>query len=78
MAASVICVSHTEGAGGEEIGRLLAERVQFRYVDDGIILDAARGETLYPEAVAEAESDALDGGSRSTSTASCRRRSCAG
>jgi Cytidylate kinase len=56
MAASVICVSHTEGAGGEEIGRLVAERVRYRYVDDGIIFDAARSETLYPEAVAEAES----------------------
>jgi cytidylate kinase len=56
MAASVICVSHTEGAGGEEIGRLLAERLQFRYVEDGIIFEAARGEKLYPEAVAEAES----------------------
>ena len=52
----MICVSHTEGAGGQEIARLLAERVKFRYVDDGIILDAARSEELYPEAVSQAES----------------------
>ncbi len=56
MPASVICISHAEGAGGPEIGRLLAERVQFRYVDDGIIFAAARAENLYPEAVSEAES----------------------
>jgi cytidylate kinase len=55
MPASVICISHAEGAGGPEIGRLLAERVQFRYVDDGIIFDAARVAGLYPEAVSEAE-----------------------
>ena len=56
MRRSVICVSHTEGAGGREIGRLLAERVQFRYVDEGIIFDAAHAERLYPEAVSWAES----------------------
>jgi len=56
MSTSVICLSHTEGAGGPEIGRLLAERMKFRYVDDGIILAAARTENLYPEAVSQAES----------------------
>jgi len=56
MRTSVICVSHTEGAGGHEIGRLLAERVQFRYADDEIILDAARAEKIFPEAVMLAES----------------------
>jgi cytidylate kinase len=56
MPASVICISHTEGAGGPEIGRLLATRLGFRYVDHGIIADAARAEKLLPEAVARAES----------------------
>jgi cytidylate kinase len=56
MPASVICVSHTEGAGGQEIARLLSERVKFRYVDDEIIAAAARTEELYPEAVSQAES----------------------
>ncbi len=56
MPASVICISHTEGAGGHEIGRLLAERVGFRYVDDGIVVEAARSKQLYPEAVSLAES----------------------
>lgn len=56
MPAAVICISHAEGAGGQEIGRLLAERVNFRYVDDGIIFAAARTAGLYPEALSQAES----------------------
>jgi len=55
MRASVICLSHTEGAGGEEIGRLLAERLGFRYADDEIIVAAARTRNLFPESVAAAE-----------------------
>jgi cytidylate kinase len=56
MRTPVICISHTEGAGGQEIGQLLAERLEYRYVDDGIILDAAGAEALFPEAVSQAES----------------------
>jgi cytidylate kinase len=56
MLASVICVSHTEGAGGPEIGRLLADRLGFRYADDEIVAAAARANGYYPEAVALAES----------------------
>jgi cytidylate kinase len=56
MPASVICISHAEGAGGQSIGRLLAERTGFRYVDDGIVVGAARAQGLYPEAVSLAES----------------------
>ena len=55
MRISVICLSHTDGAGGAEIGRLLAERVGFRHVDDGVVVGAANAADLYPEAVAEAE-----------------------
>lgn len=55
MRASVICISHTEGAGGQEIGRLVAERLGLRYVDDGIIGAAAEADKVYPEAVALAE-----------------------
>jgi cytidylate kinase len=56
MVASVICVSHTEGAGGREIGRLLADRLGFRYADDEIVVTAARANGYNPEAVALAES----------------------
>jgi hypothetical protein len=54
--ASVICLSHADGAGGREIGELLAHRLGFRYVDDGIVVAAAGAGQLYPEAVAVAES----------------------
>jgi cytidylate kinase len=56
VATSVICLSHADGAGGREIGELLAQRLGFRYVDDGIIVAAAGAGELYPEAVAVAES----------------------
>jgi cytidylate kinase len=52
----VICLSHADGAGGREIGELLAQRLGFRYVDEGILVAAADAGQLYPEAVAVAES----------------------
>jgi cytidylate kinase len=55
MAASVICISHAQGAAGQEIGKLVAERAGFRYVDEGIIGAAARADGLFPEAVSLAE-----------------------
>jgi cytidylate kinase len=56
MPSTVICISHTTGAGGEEIGRSLGERLGFRHVDEGILVEAARAKGIYPEAVALAES----------------------
>jgi cytidylate kinase len=56
MPASVICISHAEGAGGQEVAKLLAERLGYRYIDDGIIISAAQADHAYPEAVALAES----------------------
>jgi CMP/dCMP kinase len=55
MPRSVISVSHTDGARGQEVARLVAERLGYRYVDDGIIFTAAKAKNLYPEAVALAE-----------------------
>jgi len=37
----VVCISHATGAGGEEVGRLVAERLGFLYVDDDIVAQAA-------------------------------------
>jgi hypothetical protein len=54
--ATVFCLSHADGAGGREIGELLARRLGFRYVDDGIVVSGAGAGQLYPEAVAVAES----------------------
>src|SRR5690242_18800974 len=62
MPASVICLSHTDGSNGREIARLLAERLGFRCVDDGIVVAAAEAEQLFPESVALAE--ARDAGRR--------------
>jgi cytidylate kinase len=56
MSTSAITIARTEGAGGPEIARLVAEQLAFRYVDDGIIIAAANAEGLYPEAVALVES----------------------
>lgn len=51
----VICISHAIGAGGADVGRLVAERLGFRYVDEEIVLQAAERAGLDPEAVADEE-----------------------
>jgi cytidylate kinase len=38
---SVVCISHATGAGGSEVGRLVAERLGFRYVDEELVTHAA-------------------------------------
>lgn len=53
--ASVVAISHAEGAEGEAIGRLVAERLGFRYADGSIVVAAARSEGLLPESVSQAE-----------------------
>jgi cytidylate kinase len=55
MAVKVVCISRSSGAGGEEIGRLVAERLRFRYLDEEIIAWAAEREGLDAEDVASAE-----------------------
>ena len=41
VACRVVCISHKTGSGGEEVGRLVAERLGFLYVDDDIVARAA-------------------------------------
>src|SRR6266566_7153533 len=41
MTRTVVCISHAAGAGGEEVGRLVAERLGFLYVDEEIVARAA-------------------------------------
>lgn len=55
MPSSVVCVSKVTAAGGEAIGRRVAERLGFRCVDDEVITVAARQAGVDPSAVAEAE-----------------------
>ena len=51
----MICISRAWGAGGEEVGRLVAERLGFGYVDEEIISRAAERGGVDPETVADQE-----------------------
>jgi hypothetical protein len=55
MAASVVCLSRALGAGGEEIGRLVADDLGFRYVDEEILVETADREGLSPDVLAALE-----------------------
>src|SRR2546428_12878783 len=39
---AIIVISHQMGAGGPEIGTALAQRLGYRYVNQELLLDAAR------------------------------------
>jgi cytidylate kinase len=54
-ARRVICISRTLGAGGEGIGRLVAERLGFSYLDEEIIARAAARGGVRPGEIADAE-----------------------
>jgi cytidylate kinase len=51
----VICISRVTGSWGDEIGRLVAEELGFRYVDDEIIARAAEKGGVSPGDVADAQ-----------------------
>jgi cytidylate kinase len=51
----VVCISRTLGAGGETIGRAVAERLRFRYVDEEIIAAAADKARVDPTLIADVE-----------------------
>ncbi len=55
MSCRVVCISHATGAGGEEVGRLVAEQLGFLYVDDDIIARAAAKGEISPAEVADEE-----------------------
>lgn len=55
MSKRVICISRTLASGGEEIGCLVAERLGFRYVDDEIVVTAAKKVKVNPKLVEQAE-----------------------
>jgi len=55
MGCRVVCISHETGAGGEEVGRLAAERLGFLYVDDDIVVQAAAKGGVAPEEVRDEE-----------------------
>ncbi len=55
MACRVVCISHATGAGGEEVGRLVAEQLGYLYVDDEIVARAAAKGGIGPGDVADEE-----------------------
>ncbi|HZO96412.1 MAG TPA: cytidylate kinase-like family protein [Gaiellaceae bacterium] len=55
MRKPTVCISHATGAGGEEVGRAVAERLGLRYVDDEVIGEAAEWAELDPRLVAGVE-----------------------
>src|SRR5262245_41310671 len=55
MSHRVVCISRTSGAGGEQGGVLVAQRLGFRYVDDEVIALASERAGLPPSTVAKAE-----------------------
>jgi hypothetical protein len=55
MDSKVIGISRTLAAGGEEIGREVATRLGFRFVDDEIVSHAAREAGVSPETIEKVE-----------------------
>jgi uncharacterized protein len=41
VTCTAVCISHAAGSGGEEVGRVVAERLGFLYVDEEIVARAA-------------------------------------
>lgn len=55
MPCRVICISYATGSGGDEVGRLVAERLGFRHVDEEIVAGAAARGGMSPADVADEE-----------------------
>jgi cytidylate kinase len=55
MGARAICISHELAAGGPEVGRLVAGRLGYRYLDEEIIAAASARAGVDPERIADAE-----------------------
>jgi cytidylate kinase len=55
VTCTAVCISHAAGAGGEEVGRLVAERLGFLYVDEEIVARAAARGGLQSAEVASEE-----------------------
>lgn len=55
MHRGVVCISRVTGSGGENVGRLVAAKLDVRYLDDEIIARAAAKGGVSPADVADAE-----------------------
>src|SRR5262249_37892895 len=55
MKASVICISHAEGAEGGAVGRAVAEKLGYTFADDAIVSEAAHAAGIFAESVSYVE-----------------------
>jgi cytidylate kinase len=55
MARTVVCISHDTGAGGADVGRMVAERLGFRLVDEEIVARAAERDDVTADDLADVE-----------------------
>jgi cytidylate kinase len=55
MTRTVICVSHATGAGGNDLGRLVADKLNFRLIDQEIVTRAAEKEQVSVDDLADVE-----------------------
>jgi Cytidylate kinase-like family len=55
VAYPVVCISATDGAAGEEVAPLVADRLGFRLVDEQIVARAAQEAGVEPYVVADVE-----------------------
>jgi cytidylate kinase len=55
VARTVICISGSDGAGGDEVARVVADRLGLLYIAEDIVSDAARRAGVGPETVADVE-----------------------
>jgi Cytidylate kinase-like family len=56
MSCKVVCISCTTGANGEEVGKLVAERLGFTYADEEVVAHAAERGGIDAGSVADEES----------------------
>ena len=55
METRVVSISRTLAAGGEEVGRLVADELGFRYVDDEVVVRASAQAGVSPATIAQTE-----------------------
>ena len=55
MPRRVVCISRLVGAGGEEVGRRVADSLGYRFVDEEILQQAAESSGVSVEELADAE-----------------------
>jgi len=55
MTRTVICVSHATGAGGTDLGRLIADKLGFRLIDEEIVTRAAESQDVSVDDLADVE-----------------------